>query len=101
MEPADMLELRKVGEREWVIYDRAFPLDDSRSVIACVTETTEDLAEVVWLQPSALPTLYLSPAEVLEDLMRSRSAHSRRAAPHTIPALPPPTRRRLPRPRTV
>lgn len=83
------LELRRVSSREWIVQDLGYPIDDSRSVVACITETEEDLVEVVWLTPTALPTLYLCAADVLEDIVRHRTAGTGSRRPAEIPHLPP------------
>lgn len=95
MEPHDptSLELRRVSPHEWIVQDLSYPIDDSRSVVACVTETDDDFVEVVWVSPMALPTLYLCAADVLEDVVRHRSAGRRSVRPEEIPHLPPLTYR--------
>lgn len=87
------LELRRVAPHEWIVYDTSYPLDDSRSIVACVTETEEDVVEVVWLQRTPLPTLYLCATDVLEDVMRHRAVGRRSTRPEEIPHLPPLTQR--------
>lgn len=89
MESMNTLELRRVSPREWIVQDLDYPIDDSRSVVACITETDDDLVDVVWLTQTALPTLYLCAADVLEDLVRHRSAGTRSRRPAEIPHLPP------------
>lgn len=91
MEPVTTtaLELRRVAPHEWVVQDLSFPIDDSRSLVAAITETEDDFVEVLWLVPTALPTLYLSATEVLEDLVRYRNAGRRSRRPAEIPHLPP------------
>ncbi|MCW3493617.1 hypothetical protein [Microbacterium sp. SSM24] len=86
---AAALELRRVASHEWVVYDLQYPMDDSRCLVACLSETEDDLVEVVWLQGTTLPVLYRSPTEVLEDLVRHRNAGLRLRRPDEIPHRPP------------
>ncbi|MFE7846577.1 hypothetical protein ACFUTX_15435 [Microbacterium sp. NPDC057407] len=88
------LELRKIAPLEWIIQDLTYPIDDSRNVVAHITETEDDLVEVVWLQNLALPTLYLFATDVLEDVVRHRTAGGRSRRPSEIPHLPPLSARR-------
>ncbi|MDY0908855.1 hypothetical protein [Microbacterium sp. CFBP9034] len=87
------LELRRVADHEWIVYDGAYPLDDSRSVVACLTDTEDDLVDVVWLQPTPLPTVYLCAADVLEDVARHRGRARNHGRPDEIPHFPPLTTR--------
>lgn len=82
-------ELRRVSPHELVVYDLSYPLDDSRCVVACLTETEDDLVEVVWLRGTNLPSVYLSATDVLEDLVRHREAGLRSRRPEEIPHRPP------------
>ncbi len=91
MEPANSgsLELRRVADHELVVYDLTYPLDDSRCVVAHLSESEDDLVEVLWVRGTNLPTVYLSAAEVLEDLVRHRDAGQRSRRPAEIPHFPP------------
>jgi hypothetical protein len=83
------LELRRVAPHELVLYDLSYPLDDSRCVVAHLSETEEDLIEVVWVRGTNLPSVYLAASEVIEDLVRHREAGERSRRPEEIPHLPP------------
>lgn len=83
------LELRRVAPHELIVRDLSYPLDDSRCILAHLTETEDDLVEVVWLQGISLPSVYLSAGEVLDDLLRHRDAGQRSRRPDEIPHFPP------------
>src|SRR5918994_7080054 len=85
----ELFELRRVGDRDWVIYDRRVPRDDGRCVVAHIFETEDDVVEVVWLDGRALPTLYISAPAVLDDLIYSVQRHGG-TRPIEIPAFRPP-----------
>lgn len=91
MEPMNSgpLELRRVAPQELIVRDLSYPLDDSRCILAHLTETEDDLVEVVWLQGISLPSVYLSAGEVLDDIRRHRNADQRSRRPDEIPHLPP------------
>jgi hypothetical protein len=91
MEPADRgaLELRRVAPHEVILYDLTYALDDSRSVVARITETEDDLVEVAWERHTNLPSVYLSATDVVEDLVRHHNAGQRSRRPEEIPHLPP------------
>ena len=87
------LELRRISPRELVVHDLSFPLDDSRSVVARIRATDDDVVEVEWQRGTSLPSVYLSPEDVLDDLIRHRDAGARSRRPEEIPHLPPFSRR--------
>lgn len=87
--PSGAVKLRRTASHELIVYDTAYPVDDSRSIVARLTETEEDLVEVVWLQEMSLPSVYREAAEVLEDLARHRESGRRSRRPDEIPHLPP------------
>ena len=83
-------EVRRVSDREWVIYDVRFARNDAQCVVACVRETDDEDAEVVWLNGRMMPTRYVSVDAVVEDLTTAalRGLGGRR--PIEIPHFPPP-----------
>jgi hypothetical protein len=102
MEPKNCgaLEVRRVSSRELIVHDLSYPLDDSRSVVARVRETDDDIVEVEWVRDTNLPFVYLCAEDVLDDLIRHREAGARSRRPEEIPHLPP-ISRRAPRPQAV
>ncbi|GAB2843112.1 hypothetical protein GCM10027024_17650 [Microbacterium insulae] len=91
MEPTHRgeLKLRRISPSESLIHDLDYPLDDSRSVIARIFDTDDDLIEVVWLRGISLPSQYLCVDDVLDDFRRHREAGLRSRRPEEIPHLPP------------
>lgn len=91
MEPqkSGAVELRRIASDALVLYDTSYPADDPRGIVARLTETEDDLVEVVWLQASSLPSLYLEASEVLADVARYRGGGRRSRHPDEIPHLPP------------
>ena len=87
---AGQFEVRRVSEREWVIYDVRFARDDARCVVACVRETDDDDAEVVWLDSRMMPTRYASVDAVVQDLTTVALRRRGGRRPIEIPHLPPP-----------
>ena len=90
VEAANLFDVRRVSDREWVIYDLRVAPNDARCVVACVWLADDDDVEVVWLDGRALPTTYSSVDAVMHDI----TAWSQRSAggtrPIEIPSLPPP-----------
>jgi hypothetical protein len=87
---AGQFEVRRVSHREWVIYDVRFERDDARCVVACVRETDDEDAEVVWLGGRMMPTRYASVDAVIEDLTTATLRRRGGTRPIEIPHLPPP-----------
>ena len=83
-------ELRRVSDREWLIYDVRFPMNDARCLVACIWQSDEDEAEVVWIDGRSRPTTYVSPEAVMEDLTLAAVGGSGGTRPIEIPHLPPP-----------
>lgn len=83
-------ELRKVSSSDWVILDLSMPDDHPDRTVACVYEIDDLECDVVWLRDLNLPEHYMSPVEVLDDVIRvsvPSSPSPRRPIP--IPHLPP------------
>jgi len=78
-----------VSDREWVIYDARFARNDARCVVACVRETDDEDAEVVWLGGRMMPTRYGSVDAVIEDLTMATLRRRGGTRPIEIPHLPP------------
>ena len=91
VEAADLFDVRRVSDREWVIYDLRVPSNDARCVVACVWLTEEDDVEVVWLDDRPLPRRYASISAVMYDV----TACARRSAGGTRPIEIPSLRPRL------
>lgn len=89
-EAVKLFDLRRVSEREWVIYDRRFAMNDARCVVACVWNADDDDVEVVWLDGHALPTRYASVDAVMADLTVTSQRRAGGTRPIEIPHLPPP-----------
>lgn len=91
MEPTHRgeLQLRRVSSHESLMHDMSYPLDDSRSVVARLIETDDDLVEVVWMRGINLPSQYLCANDALDDFIRHREAGLRSRRPEEIPHLPP------------
>lgn len=87
---ANLFDLRRVSDREWVIYDRRFALDDARCVVACVWHTDDDDVEVVWLDGRAMATKYASVDSVMADLTTAAQRVAGGTRPIEIPHFPPP-----------
>ena len=87
-------ELRKVGSSDWIILDLALPSDHPGRTVACVYEIDDWECDVVWLRDLGLPEHYMSPVEVLDDVIQAgipSSPSPRRPVP--IPHFPPPRQR--------
>jgi len=63
-------ELRRVTSCEWIIVDRSRAEDDPDRTVACVYALDEFECDVVWLRDLNLPVAYMTPADVLEDVVR-------------------------------
>jgi hypothetical protein len=72
-------ELRRVTSCEWIIVDRSRSDDDPERTVACIYALDEFECDVVWLRDLNLPVAYMTPADVLEDVVRV-AAHRRRTA---------------------
>ncbi|OZB83154.1 MAG: hypothetical protein B7X41_11215 [Microbacterium sp. 14-71-5] len=86
MTPDSRFELRQVAGDEWIISDHQYDAHDERSAVACIFRTEEG-CEVTWLVDFGLPTRFVCPANVVEDLRR---ALARRRKPIPIPHFAPP-----------
>lgn len=93
MKTAAALRLDAVGESAWLIRDPARAASDPRAVVGRIEQGEHDV-EVVWLQPTPLPTRYLSPEDALEDVTRLRAIRPAHRRPIPIPTFPPPRRLR-------
>jgi hypothetical protein len=84
-------EMRKVTAIEWVILDHSVPRDHPQHTVGCVYEIDDLEYDVVWLRDFGLAEHYMSPAEVLDDLIRvsQRSTRSPSRRPVPIPHRPP------------
>jgi len=82
-------EVQRVSDREWVIYDVRFARNDARCVVACVRETDDEDAEVVWLDGRMMPTRYASVDAVVEDMTAAALRRIGGARPIEIPHLQP------------
>ncbi|MCP2636084.1 hypothetical protein K0817_005815 [Microbacterium sp. HD4P20] len=84
-------EMRKVTAIEWVILDLSLPENHPQRTMACVYEIDDLEYDVVWLRDFGLAEHYMSPAEVLDDLIRASHRSTRSAArpPIPIPHRPP------------
>ena len=87
---AGRFEVRRVSEREWVIYDVRFARNDARCVVACVRETDDEDAEVLWLDGRMMPTRYASVDAVVQDLTSASLRRLGGRRPIEIPHFPPP-----------
>lgn len=63
-------ELRKLTESEWLILDLGLQENDPERTVACVYRLADVEYEVVWLRDLALPSAYMSPMDVLDDVIR-------------------------------
>jgi len=86
MMTAEQLELHQITGTEWVILDRRYPAHDPRATVASILRAADGECEVTWLVDVALPTRYVCPANVVEDLRRSVT---RRTKPIPIPHFAP------------
>ena len=84
----DTLALRRVGPEDWVLQNRRFSSHDARHVVAALHETGRGDVDVVWLQPTALPTRYPNVADALDDFQRL-SLRGGGTRPIPIPHFPP------------
>ena len=84
-------EMRRITAIEWVILDLSLPENHPQRTVACVYEIDDLEYDVVWLRDFGLAEHYMSPAEVLDDLIRvsQRSTRSPSRRPIPIPHLPP------------
>jgi hypothetical protein len=89
VEAANLFDMRRVSDREWVIYDLRVAPNDARCVVACVWLTDDDDVEVVWLDGRALPTRYASVDAVMDDVTASAQRTAGGTRPIEIPSLPP------------
>lgn len=64
-------ELRRVTPSEWIIVDLSCDERDPHRTVACVYAIDEFECDVVWLRDMNLPIAYMSPADVLEDVVRA------------------------------
>jgi hypothetical protein len=79
-----------VSDTDWLIYDTAYPLDDSRHVVAHI-EAKEDIYDVTWLRQLRLPMAYFRLEDALHDIERRTATGTlqRSTRPIKIPHLPP------------
>ena len=89
VESANLFDVRRVSDREWVIYDLRFDRNDARCVVACIWHSEDDTVEVVWLDGRALPTRYASVDAVMDDLMMAAQRVAGGTRPIEIPHFPP------------
>jgi len=69
-------ELLRVTPSEWIIVDLSCDEGDPERTVACVYTLDEFECDVVWLRDLNLPVAYMTPADVLEDVVRaSRPPH--------------------------
>ena len=88
VESAKLFDVRRVSDREWVIYDLRFDLNDARCVVACIRYSDDDDVEVVWLDGRAMPTRYASVDAVMADLTIAAQRVAGGSPPHRDTALP-------------
>jgi hypothetical protein len=79
-----------VSDTGWLIYDTAYPLDDSRHVVAHI-EAKQDIFDVTWLRHLRLPTAYIQLKDALHDVEQRTATGTlqRSTRPFKIPHLPP------------
>ena len=79
-------ELRQVTGIEWIIRDQRYASHDARGTVARIWRVDEDHCEVDWLVDTCLPTRYVCPANVIEDLHRTVSRSTKPVPiPHFAP----------------
>lgn len=89
VESAKLFDVRRVSDREWVIYDLRFDVNDARCVVACIRYSDDDDVEVVWLDSRAMPTRYASVDAVMADLTIAAQRVAGGTRPIEIPHFPP------------
>lgn len=82
----EQFELQQITGAVWIVRDHRYSDHDARGVIARIWRV-DDECQVDWLVDYALPTRYVCPANVIDELRRSVS---RRTKPTPIPHFPPP-----------
>lgn len=88
MMPLDeQFELQQVTGVSWVIVDHRYRVSGARHVVAHIWRVSDEVYEVTWLTDVALPSRYVSPSSVVDDLRRE---NSRRTRPIPIPHFAPP-----------
>ena len=85
----DPLTLRRVGTLDWVLQNRRFSSRDARHVVAALHEMDGGDVEVLWLQPTPLPTRYPNVADATEDFRRWSNHRGGGTRPIPIPHFPP------------
>lgn len=87
-------ELRKLTDTEWLILDLGLHENDPDRTVACVYRLADVEYDVVWLRDLALPVAYMSPMDVLDDVIRQyrhvprQRTHAPAANGREVEALP-------------
>jgi hypothetical protein len=80
--PDGRFVLQQLTTIEWIVVDASLAPNDPHRTLACVYEVDENEYDVLWLRDLALPTTYMRPTDVLDDIYR---ATHRRHAPARKP----------------
>jgi len=83
--------LQRMSSIEWIVVDGSHGPRSPRRTVACIYEVDEFEYDVTWLRDLGLPTKYMSPADVLEDIRKAadRSTRIPSQKPIPIPHRPP------------
>jgi len=83
--------LHRMSSIEWIIVDTSQDRNSPHRTVACIYEVDELEYDVTWLRDLGLPTTYMSPADVLDDIRKAtdRSTRIPSRKPIPIPHRPP------------
>ncbi|KHK97859.1 hypothetical protein LK09_09685 [Microbacterium mangrovi] len=77
--------LQQLTSIEWIVVDTALDANDPHRTLACVYEADQFEYDVLWLRDLALPTKYMCPTDVLDDISRAMRRGSRVPSRKPIP----------------
>ncbi len=77
--------LQRMTSIEWIVVDTSQSPDSGHRTVACIYEVDELEYDVTWLRDLGLPTKYMSPADVPDDIRKATDRWTRIPSRKPIP----------------